>query len=43
MQALVRALGVLLMLTALAVTLTYTPDRSVDSLITLWAPPVAAK
>ena len=39
MQALVRALGVLLMLTALAVTLTHTPDRSVDSLVTLWAPP----
>ena len=39
MQALVRAIGVLLMLTALAVTWTYTPDRSVDSLVTLWAPP----
>ena len=39
MQALVRAFGVLLMLTALAVTLTYAPDRSVDSLVTLWAPP----
>lgn len=39
MQALVRALGVLLMLTAAAVALTYTPDRSVDSLVTLWAPP----
>jgi pimeloyl-ACP methyl ester carboxylesterase len=39
MQALVRALGVLLMLTALAATLTDTPDRSVDSLVTVWAPP----
>lgn len=39
MQALVRAFGVLLMLTALAVTLTHEPDRSVDSLVTLWAPP----
>jgi pimeloyl-ACP methyl ester carboxylesterase len=39
MQALVRAFGVLLMLTALAVALTHAPDRSVDSLITRWAPP----
>jgi pimeloyl-ACP methyl ester carboxylesterase len=39
MQALVRALGVLLMITALAIALTYTPDRSVDSLVTMWAPP----
>ena len=39
MQSLVRALGILMMLTALAVSLTYTPDRSVDSLVTLWAPP----
>ena len=39
MQAIVRALGVLLMLTALAITLTHAPDRSVDSLVTLWAPP----
>jgi pimeloyl-ACP methyl ester carboxylesterase len=39
MQGLVRALGILMMLTALAVSLTYTPDRSVDSLVTLWAPP----
>jgi pimeloyl-ACP methyl ester carboxylesterase len=39
MQALVRAIGVLLMLTALAVSLTYAPDRSVDSLVTRWAPP----
>jgi pimeloyl-ACP methyl ester carboxylesterase len=38
MQALVRAFGVLLMLTALAVTLTHAPDRSVDSLIARWAP-----
>jgi pimeloyl-ACP methyl ester carboxylesterase len=39
MQALVRAIGVLLMLTALAVALTYEPDRSVDSLVARWAPP----
>jgi len=39
MQALVRAFGVLLMLTALAVTLTHAPDRSVESLVTRWAPP----
>ena len=39
MQALVRAFGILLMLTALAVTLTHAPDRTVDSLVTRWAPP----
>ena len=39
MQAIVRVLGVLLMLTALVVTLTHAPDRSVDSLVTRWAPP----
>jgi pimeloyl-ACP methyl ester carboxylesterase len=39
MQPLVRALGVLLMISALAVALTHTPDRSVDSLVTMWAPP----
>jgi len=39
MQALVRAFGILLMLTALVVTLTHAPDRSVDSLVTRWAPP----
>ena len=39
MQALVRALGLVLMITAAAVALTHTPDRSVDSLVTLWAPP----
>jgi pimeloyl-ACP methyl ester carboxylesterase len=39
MQALLRILGVLLMLTALVVTLTHAPDRSVDSLVTRWAPP----
>jgi pimeloyl-ACP methyl ester carboxylesterase len=39
MQGLVRAIGILMMLTALAVSLTWTPDRSVDSLVTLWAPP----
>ena len=38
MQILVRTLGVLLMLTALVVTLTHAPDRSVDSLVTRWAP-----
>jgi len=38
MQSLVRALGILLMLTALAVTLTHAPDRSVDSLVARWAP-----
>ena len=35
MQALVRALGVLMMITALAVALTYTPDRGVDTLVTM--------
>jgi pimeloyl-ACP methyl ester carboxylesterase len=39
MQKLVRAFGILLMLTALVVTLTHAPDRSVDSLVTRWAPP----
>ena len=39
MQAVVRVFGVLLMLTALVVTLTHAPDRSVDSLVTRWAPP----
>ena len=39
MQAIVRTIGVLLMLTALVVSLTHAPDRSVDSLVTLWAPP----
>ena len=39
MQALVRGLGILLMLTALVVTLTHAPDRTVDSLVTRWAPP----
>jgi pimeloyl-ACP methyl ester carboxylesterase len=39
MQALVRALGVVLMISALAIALTHTPDRSVDSLVTMWAPP----
>jgi pimeloyl-ACP methyl ester carboxylesterase len=38
MQAFVRALGILLMLTALAVTLTHAPDRTVDSLVARWAP-----
>ena len=39
MQAVVRVFGVLLMLTALAVALTYEPDRSADSLVARWAPP----
>ena len=39
MQALVRVFGVLLILTALVVTLTHAPDRTVDSLVTRWAPP----
>ena len=39
MQALVRAFGILLMLTALVVTLTHAPDRTVDSLVPRWAPP----
>jgi pimeloyl-ACP methyl ester carboxylesterase len=39
MQAIVRVIGVLLMLTALVVTLTHAPDRTVDSLVTRWAPP----
>ena len=39
MQPLGRALGLLLMISALAVALTHTPDRSVDSLVTMWAPP----
>ena len=39
MQTLVRAFGILLMLTALVVTLTHAPDRTVDSLVTRWAPP----
>ena len=39
MQAIVRAVGILLMLTALVVTLTHAPDRTVDSLVTRWAPP----
>ena len=38
MQALIRAFGILLMLTALAVTLTHAPDRPVDSLVARWAP-----
>ena len=38
MQTLVRAFGILLMLTALAVTLMHAPDRSVDSLVARWAP-----
>ena len=39
MQAVVRAIGILLMLTALVVALTHAPDRTVDSLVTRWAPP----
>ena len=36
---LLRAFGVLLMLTALAVTLARAPDRSAQSLVARWAPP----
>ncbi len=39
MQALVRAIGILLMLSALAISITYSPDRSVESLVARWAPP----
>jgi pimeloyl-ACP methyl ester carboxylesterase len=35
----IKALGILMMLTALAVTLTHAPDRSVESLVARWAPP----
>src|SRR4051794_9461302 len=38
MQALIRILGLLLMLTALVVTLTHAPDRTVESLVARWAP-----
>ena len=36
---LLRAIGVLLMLTALAVALSRAPDRTVESLVARWAPP----
>ncbi len=39
MGLLVRAFGVLLMLTALAVALSYAPDRPVQTLVARWAPP----
>jgi pimeloyl-ACP methyl ester carboxylesterase len=40
MQALaLRIIGILLMLTALAVTLAHAPDRSVESLVARWAQP----
>ena len=39
MQSLVRAIGILLMLSALAISITYAPDRSVESLVARWAPP----
>jgi pimeloyl-ACP methyl ester carboxylesterase len=40
MQAfLLRLVGLLLMLSALAVTLSHAPDRSVESLVAQWAPP----
>lgn len=39
MAWLVRALGVLLMLTAVAVALSRAPDRPVESLVARWAPP----
>jgi pimeloyl-ACP methyl ester carboxylesterase len=38
MQSLVRLLGLLLMLSALAVSLTDAPDRSAESLVARWAP-----
>jgi pimeloyl-ACP methyl ester carboxylesterase len=34
-----RVTGILLMLTALAVTLAHAPDRTVESLVARWAPP----
>jgi len=34
-----RILGIMMMLTALAVGLSHAPDRSVDSLVARWAPP----
>lgn len=36
---LLRALGIALMLTALAVGLSHAPDRSVETLVARWAPP----
>ena len=39
MALLVRAIGVLLMLTALAVALSRAPDRPVQTLVARWAPP----
>jgi pimeloyl-ACP methyl ester carboxylesterase len=40
MQALaLRVTGILLMLAALAITLSHAPDRSVESLVARWAPP----
>ena len=36
---LIRALGILLMLTALAVALSRAPDRPVETLVARWAPP----
>lgn len=39
MQALIRLVGVVMMLTALAVAWTQAPDRSVESLVARWAPP----
>lgn len=38
MQYLVRAIGILLMLTALAVGVSHAPDRPVESLVARWAP-----
>ena len=38
MQYFVRALGILLMLTALAVGVSHAPDRPVESLVARWAP-----
>jgi pimeloyl-ACP methyl ester carboxylesterase len=39
MAWLVRAFGILLMLTALALTLSRAPDRPVETLVARWAPP----
>ena len=35
----IRVLGILMMLTAVAVTLAHAPDHSVESLVARWAPP----
>ena len=38
-SVLIRVVGVLLMLTALALSLSRAPDRPVESLVARWAPP----